>query len=68
MNLPGARACPERVIVRDNSKRARRLRPCGADAPCAAQRIGTVMKFTPALNRDQKVKVWIQLPVVFKTQ
>jgi protein TonB len=34
----------------------------------AAQKVGTVMRFTPALNRDQKVKVWIQLPVVFKTQ
>jgi len=34
----------------------------------AAQKVGAVMRFTPALNRDQKVKVWIQLPIVFKTQ
>ena len=34
----------------------------------AARKVGEVMKFTPALNRDQKVKVWIQLPIVFKTQ
>lgn len=34
----------------------------------AAQKVGQVMKFTPALNRDQKVKVWIQLPIVFKAQ
>ena len=34
----------------------------------AAQKVGEVMQFTPALNRDQKVKVWIQLPIVFKTQ
>ena len=41
----------------------------GHDAlDAAAQKIGAIMKFTPALNRDQKVKVWIQLPIVFKTQ
>ena len=41
----------------------------GHDAlDAAAQKVGAIMKFTPALNRDQKVKVWIQLPIVFKTQ
>lgn len=34
----------------------------------AAQKVAEIMKFSPALNRDQKVKVWIQLPIVFKTQ
>ncbi|MBX6169490.1 MAG: energy transducer TonB [Thermobispora bispora] len=34
----------------------------------AALKVGEIMKFTPALNRDQKVKVWIQLPIVFTTQ
>ena len=34
----------------------------------AALKIADIMQFTPALNRDQKVKVWIQLPIVFKTQ
>lgn len=34
----------------------------------AATKIADIMKFSPALNRDQKVKVWIQLPIVFKTQ
>lgn len=34
----------------------------------AAMKIADIMTFTPALNRDQKVKVWIQLPIVFKTQ
>jgi periplasmic protein TonB len=34
----------------------------------AAKKVADIMKFSPALNRDQKVKVWIQLPIVFKTQ
>jgi periplasmic protein TonB len=34
----------------------------------AALKVADVMSFTPALNRDQKVKVWIALPIVFKTQ
>ena len=34
----------------------------------AAMKVADIMAFTPALNRDQKVKVWIQLPIVFKTQ
>lgn len=34
----------------------------------AALKVADVMRFTPALNRDQKVKVWIALPIVFKTQ
>ena len=34
----------------------------------AGLKVAEVAKFTPALNRDQKVKVWIELPVQFKTQ
>ena len=34
----------------------------------AASRVATVMQFTPAMNRDRKVSVWLQLPVVFKVQ
>jgi protein TonB len=34
----------------------------------AALKVADIMNFTPALNRDQKVKVWISLPIVFKTQ
>jgi protein TonB len=34
----------------------------------AALKVADIMQFTPALNRDQKVKVWISLPIVFKTQ
>lgn len=34
----------------------------------AALKVADIMQFSPALNRDQKVKVWIQLPIVFKTQ
>jgi TonB family protein len=40
----------------------------GHDAlDAAATKVGEIMKFTPALNRDQKVKVWIALPIVFKS-
>jgi TonB family protein len=31
----------------------------------AAEEIGALMEFSPALNRGQRVSVWIQLPVVF---
>ena len=31
----------------------------------AALRVADLMRFTPALNRDQKVKVWVALPIVF---
>ena len=41
------------------------LRPAG---PGGAGRHGARRKFTPALNRDQKVPVWIQLPVTFQTR
>lgn len=33
----------------------------------AAEEVMRGAKFTPALNRDQKVPVWIALPVTFKT-
>ena len=33
----------------------------------AALKVGEIMEFTPALNRDQKVKVWIALPIIFKS-
>jgi protein TonB len=32
----------------------------------AALRVGEVMQFTPAMNRDQRVAVWIQLPITFR--
>ncbi len=31
----------------------------------AALKVADVMEFTPALNRDQKVPVWVALPIVF---
>jgi protein TonB len=34
----------------------------------AALKVADIMRFSAALNRDQKVKVWIALPIVFKTQ
>jgi TonB family protein len=33
----------------------------------AAIRVGYVMKFSPALNRSAPTKVWIALPLMFKT-
>ena len=34
----------------------------------AARAVMTEARFTPALNRDQRVPVWIQLPVTFQTR
>ena len=34
----------------------------------AALRVAPVFKFTPALNRDKAVAVWIQLPITFTTR
>ena len=34
----------------------------------AALRVAMVMKFTPALKRDEVVPVWIQLPIVFEVR
>ena len=34
----------------------------------AAAKVADAMLFTPALNRDQKVSVWIKLPIIFRTR
>jgi TonB family protein len=34
----------------------------------AAKNVGEIMRFSPAMNRDERVKVWVRLPIVFKTQ
>jgi len=34
----------------------------------AALKVALVYRFTPALNRDQTVQVWIQLPITFQVQ
>ena len=34
----------------------------------AALKVADLMQFTPAMNRDQKVKVWVDMPIVFRTQ
>jgi periplasmic protein TonB len=31
----------------------------------AAVRVAEVMRFSPALNRDRRVKVWVEIPIVF---
>ena len=33
----------------------------------AAMKVGDMMQFSPGMNRDVTVKVWVQLPIVFKT-
>jgi TonB family protein len=32
----------------------------------AAANVATVMRFTPAQNRDQTVAVWVQVPIRFQ--
>ncbi len=34
----------------------------------AALKVADIYRFTPALNRDQRVQVWIQLPITFQVQ
>ena len=34
----------------------------------AALKVADVVLFTPALNRDQRVQVWIQLPITFQVR
>jgi TonB family protein len=34
----------------------------------AAERVAEVMKFSPAINRDRRVIVWVALPIVFSTR
>ncbi len=34
----------------------------------AALKVADVFRFTPALNRDRRVQVWIQLPITFQVQ
>jgi outer membrane biosynthesis protein TonB len=33
----------------------------------AALKVANVMRFSPALNGTEPVPVWIQLPIVFRT-
>jgi protein TonB len=34
----------------------------------AAARVGEIMRFSPGKNREDRVKVWVSLPVVFRTR
>ena len=34
----------------------------------AALKVADVFRFTPAMNRDERVQVWIQLPITFQVQ
>ena len=34
----------------------------------AALKVAEVLRFTPAMNRDERVQLWIQLPIVFEAQ
>ncbi len=34
----------------------------------AAQRVARMMRFSPALNRDQPVAVWVQIPITFSSK
>ena len=34
----------------------------------AALKVANIIEFTPALNRDKRVPVWISLPITFRTE
>ena len=38
-----------------------------SELDAAALKVAAVMRFTPARNDDQPVAVWIQLPIVFRS-
>lgn len=33
----------------------------------AALRVGVLMEFTPAMNRDRRARVWVELPIQFRS-
>lgn len=50
-----------------NVVRTQLMRSSGYEAlDEAAARVASVMRFSPAYNRDRKVPVWVQLPVLFE--
>lgn len=52
-----------------NVVRTQLQRPSGHKAlDEAAPKVAAVMKFSPALNRDQTVMVWVEIPITFRTQ
>jgi protein TonB len=34
----------------------------------SAGKVATIMQFSPALNRDKKVQVWVQIPITFSSK
>ncbi|MEX0908073.1 MAG: energy transducer TonB, partial [Gemmatimonadota bacterium] len=38
------------------------------DLDAAANAVAEVMEFSPALNRDKKVPVWVEIPIVFSAR
>lgn len=34
----------------------------------AAEKVARMMQFSPAYNRDKKVRVWVEIPIVFNTK
>jgi TonB family protein len=41
--------------------------PSGYDAlDAAALKVAPVLRFTPAMNQDKKVPVWVAIDIVFK--
>lgn len=44
-------------------------KPSGYEAfDAAAKKVAAMMKFSPALNRDRKVPVWVSVPIEFQTR
>jgi periplasmic protein TonB len=39
-----------------------------AELDAAALQVASMMRFAPALNREQRVPVWISIPIVFRAR
>jgi protein TonB len=39
-----------------------------AELDAAALRVANAMEYSPAWNRDQRVKVWVSVPITFEVQ
>jgi protein TonB len=58
-------------FIDENGRVLRRLLSQESGYPAldeAALAVAEVMKFSPALNRDKKVQVWVEIPIIFSAK
>jgi protein TonB len=58
-------------FIDENGRVLRRLLSQESGYPAldeAAMAVAEVMRFSPALNRDKKVQVWVEIPIIFSAK